>query len=164
MAMKFKALAAVSALAVLALPAVGDAQVNKQTSNQPIAFGADSGEQTTATIALRGRAELTQGGNRLRADAITMFRNAAGDPDRVEATGTVYFVTPTQSMRGDSAVYTINNGEVVVTGNVILTQGQNVLTGGRLNYNVNTDAATMAGAPRGSAGTRIQGVFYPGNN
>ncbi len=164
MAMKFKALAAVSALAVLALPAVGDAQVNKQTSNQPIAFGADSGEQTAATIALRGRAELTQGGNRLRADAITMFRNAAGDPDRVEATGTVYFVTPTQSMRGDRAVYTINNGEVVVTGNVILTQGQNVLTGGRLNYNVNTDAATMAGAPRGSAGTRIQGVFYPGNN
>ena len=69
-----------------------------------------------------------------------MFRNAAGDPDRVEATGTVYFVTPTQSMRGDRAVYTINNGEVVVTGNVILTQGQNVLTGGRLNYNGNTDA------------------------
>ena len=52
---------------------MGDAQVNKQTSNQPIAFGADSGEQTTATIALRGRAELTQGGNRLRADAITML-------------------------------------------------------------------------------------------
>ncbi|NWN18240.1 LPS ABC transporter substrate-binding protein LptA, partial [Escherichia coli] len=76
MAMKFKALAAVSALAVLALPAVGDAQVNKQTSNQPIAFGADSGEQTPASISLRGRAEVTQGGNRLRADAITMFRNA----------------------------------------------------------------------------------------
>ncbi len=168
MAMKFKALAAVSALAVLALPAVGDAQsgsgVNRQTSNQPIAFGADSGEQTPASISLRGRAEVTQGGNRLRADAITMYRNAAGDPDRVEATGTVYFVTPTQSMRGERAVYTINNGEVVVTGNVVLTQGQNVLTGGRLNYNVNTDAATMAGAPRGSAGNRIQGVFYPGNN
>ncbi|NWM88925.1 LPS ABC transporter substrate-binding protein LptA, partial [Escherichia coli] len=79
---------------------------------------------TPASISLRGRAEVTQGGNRLRADAITMFRNAAGDPDRVEATGTVYFVTPTQSMRGDRAVYTINNGEVVVTGNVILTQGQ----------------------------------------
>ena len=51
----------------------------------------------------------------LRADAITLYRDASGDPDRVEATGTVYFVTPTQSMRGDRAVYSIDAGEVVVT-------------------------------------------------
>lgn len=166
-AMKMKMLAAATALTVLALPAVGDAQSGSaatRASNQPIAFGADSGEQTAETIALRGRAEVTQGDNRLRADAITLYRDASGDPDRVEATGTVYFVTPTQSMRGDRAVYSIDDGVVVVTGDVILTQGQNVLTGGRLTYNVNTDAATMSGAPRGAAGNRIQGVFYPSSN
>ena len=64
-------------------------------------------------------------------------------------------------MRGDRAVYTPDTGEVVVTGDVILTQGQNVLTGGRLVYNVNTEAARMEGAPRGAAGRRVQGVFYP---
>ena len=166
-AMKMKMLAAATALTVLALPAVGDAQSGSaanRASNQPIAFGADSGEQTAETISLRGRAEVTQGDNRLRADAITLYRDASGDPDRVEATGTVYFVTPTQSMRGDRAVYSIDEGVVVVTGDVILTQGQNVLTGGRLTYNVNTDAATMSGAPRGAAGNRIQGVFYPSSN
>ena len=165
--MKMKMLAAATALTVLALPAVGDAQSGSaasRASNQPIAFGADSGEQTAETISLRGRAEVTQGDNRLRADAIVMHRDASGDPNRVEATGTVYFVTPTQSMRGDRAVYSIGSGELVVTGNVILTQGQNVLTGGRLTYNVNTDAATMSGAPRGTAGSRIQGVFYPNGN
>ena len=162
-AMKMKMLAAATALTVLALPAVGDAQSGSaatRASNQPIAFGADSGEQTAETIALRGRAEVTQGDNRLRADAITLYRDASGDPDRVEATGTVYFVTPTQSMRGDRAVYSIDEGVVVVTGDVILT----VLTGGRLTYNVNTDAANMSGAPRGAAGNRIQGVFYPSSN
>ena len=159
--MKMKMLAAATALTVLVLPTVGDAQ-SSRASNQPIAFGADSGEQTAQTIALRGRAEVTQGDNRLRADAITLYRKASGDPDRVEATGKVYFVTPTQSMRGDRAVYTLASGELVVTGNVILNQGKNVLTGGRLTYNVNTDAATMSGAPRGAgAGSRIQGVFYP---
>ena len=165
--MKMKMLAAATALTVLVLPSVGDAQSGSaagRTSNQPIAFGADSGEQTAETISLRGRAEVTQGDNRLRADAITLYRDASGDPDRVEATGTVYFVTPTQSMRGDRAVYSIDAGEVVVTGDVVLTQGQNVLTGGRMTYNVNTDAATMAGAPRGAAGNRIQGVFYPNGN
>ena len=157
-----RTVAALAALTLLALPAVGDAQSARTSSNQPIAFGADTGEQSAERISLRGRDEVTQGQNRLRAEAITLFRNAAGDPERVEATGTVYFVTPTQSMRGDRAVYTLSNGELVVTGNVILNQGKNVLTGGRLVYNVNTDAANMSGAPRGgTAGSRIQGVFYP---
>ena len=56
--MKMKMLAAATALTVLVLPTVGDAQSNR-TSNQPIAFGADSGEQTAETISLRGRAEVT---------------------------------------------------------------------------------------------------------
>lgn len=155
--MKFKALAAVSALAVLALPAVGDAQVNKQTSNQPIAFGADSGEQTTATIALRGRAELTQGGNRLRADAIEGASSASGQISSVTASGNVYYVTPTETIRGDRAVYTISNATIVITGDVILTQGKNVMTGGRLTYNVDTGTANMAAG----SNSRIQGVFYP---
>lgn len=159
-----KALGLLAALMVVALPAVGDAQSARGSSNQPIAFGADSGEQAADRISLRGRAEVTQGQNRLRADAITLYRNAAGDPERVEATGTVYFATPTQAMRGDRAVYTLSNGELVVSGNVVLNQGQNVLTGGRLTYNVNTDAATVSGAPRGAAGSRVQGVFYPNAN
>ena len=86
------------------------------------------------------------------------------DLSRVEATGNVYFVPPDQSMRGDRAVYTLGNAEVVVTGDVILTQGKNVLTGSRLVYNINTETARMDGAPRGAAGSRVQGVFYPNSN
>ena len=62
-AMKMKMLAAATVLTVLVLPAVGDAQTGGaagRASNQPIAFGADSGEQTAETIALRGRAEVLQ--------------------------------------------------------------------------------------------------------
>ena len=163
MTKSIKALAAVAAVAVVALPAVGDAQSNapSNTAGQPVAYGADSVEYAPNRVILRGRAEATQGGNRFRADTLTLVSGEGGDLQRAEASGTVYFVTPDQSMRGDRAVYAIGTGEVVVTGDVVLTQGQNVLTGGRLTYNVNTDAATMAGAPRGAAGNRIQGVFYP---
>ena len=83
-----------------------------------------------------------------------------GDLTRIEASGNVYFVTPDQSMRGDRATYTLSSEEVVVTGDVILTQGQNVLTGGRLVYNVRTEAARMEGGSTAS-GNRIRGVFYP---
>ena len=132
------------------------AQSRSNVSDQPIGYGADTGELTNTAVSLRGRAEITQGGNRLRADSInaTTVNNSLS---RVEAAGNVYFVTPEQSIRGDRAVYTLANGEVVLTGDVILTQGRNVLTGGRLVYNVRTKTARMDS----SGGGRIQGVFYP---
>lgn len=149
-------------LTALALPAVSGAQNTSangaDASRQPVQYGADSGEYTPDGFSLRGRAEVTQGGNRLRADAIRGF-TANGDLNRIEATGSVYFVTPDQSMKGDRAVYTLNDGNVVVTGDVILTQGKSVLTGNRLVYNVRTETARIEGG-----NGRVQGVFYPQGN
>jgi lipopolysaccharide export system protein LptA len=85
---------------------------------------------------------------------------AASSSGRIEAIGNVYFVTPDQTIRGDRAVYTPGDNLVVMTGDVIVTQGQNVMTGGRLTYNTETQAVTMAGGA-GSNGGRIRGVFYP---
>lgn len=151
----FVAIAA--ALGASLLPATSGAQSGQNNANAPVQYGADAGEYTPDGFALRGRAEVTQGTNRLRADSIRGF-TTGGDLNRIEANGNVYFVTPDQSMRGDRAVYNMNDGTVVVTGDVILTQGQNVLTGGRLVYNVRTETARIE-----SAGARVRGVFYPSN-
>ena len=150
------------ALTMLALPVTGGAQTPPAgAGGGAVSFGADGGEYTSTGIALRGRAEVIQGQNRLRADAIN-GTIVGGDLTRVEASGNVYFVTPDQAIRGDRAVYTFASDEVVVTGDVILTQGQNVLTGGRLVYNTRTESARMEGGA-GSNGGRIRGVFYPDN-
>lgn len=153
-------IAGAALLAALALPAASGAQIRADASRQPVQYGADSGEYTPDGFSLRGRAEVTQGGNRLRAGAIRGF-TANGDLTRIEATGDVYFVTPDQSMKGDRAVYTLSDGNVVVTGDVILTQGKSVLTGSRLVYNVRTETARIEG---GGANGRVQGVFYPQGN
>ncbi|MBI2262208.1 MAG: LPS export ABC transporter periplasmic protein LptC [Caulobacterales bacterium] len=142
------------ALALAALPAIGDAQSFQ--GGQPIMWGADEVSRTPTALSLRGRAELTQGDSRIRADRVEgVISN--GDLSRVEASGNVYFVTPEQTIRGDRAVYTPSNDTIVLTGDVILTQGENVMTGGRLTYNTRTEAAEMDGAGNG----RVQGVFYP---
>ena len=143
------------ALALAALPSVGGAQSFQ--GGQPIMWGADEGSVTPTAISLRGRAELTQGENRIRADRIE-GSISNGDLTRVEATGGVYFVTPEQTIRGDRAVYTPANDTIVLTGDVILTQGENVMTGGRLTYNTRTESAQMDG---GGQNGRVQGVFYP---
>ena len=127
------------ALALAALPTVGGTQSFQ--GGQPIMWGADEVSRTPTALSLRGRAELTQGDNRIRADRVEAAVND-GTLTRVEATGNVYFVTPDQTIRGD----------------VILTQGENVMTGGRLTYNTRTEAAEMDG---GGQNGRVQGVFYP---
>lgn len=153
-------IAGAALLTALTPPAVSGAQSRADASRQPVQYGADSGEYTPEGFSLRGRAEVTQGSNRLRANGIRGF-TANGDLSRIEATGDVYFVTPDQSMKGDRAVYTLGDGNVVVTGDVILTQGKSVLTGSRLVYNVRTQTARIEG---GGGHGRVQGVFYPQGN
>ena len=150
---------AATTLALLALPTMGDAQTAPRMGNEAISYGADAGEATPNSLSLRGRAEVIQGQNRLRADAINGSGVNSGI-ERIEASGNVYFVTPEQTIRGDRAVYTPGDNLVIRTGDVIVTQGQNVMTGGRLTYNTETQAVTMAGGS-GSNGGRIRGVFYP---
>ena len=146
---------ALIALALAAFPTIGDAQSFQ--GGQPIMWGADEVSRTPTALSLRGRAELTQGDNRIRADRVEGVVTD-GVLSRVEATGNVYFVTPDQTIRGDRATYTPANDTIVLSGDVILTQGGNVMTGARLTYNTRTEAAEMDG---GGQNGRVQGVFYP---
>lgn len=132
------------------------AQSRASVSDQPIGVGAHTGEIRDGGFSLRDGVEITQGPNRLRAEVID-GQGTGGQLQTITASGGVYYVTPNESIRGDRAVYTVSNATIVVTGDVILTQGKNVLTGARLTYNVDTGAANMAGGSNG----RIQGVFYP---
>ena len=157
--------ALLAATTLLAVPA--GAQI--APGGGPVAWGADRTEYLDAEgiLKLIGRAELVQAENRLRANAIDLYTTPSGpggggggDVREVVAVGDVYFVTPTQVVRGDRAVYTASSDTIVVTGDVILTQGENVMTGSRLTIHVATSRATMDGAPS-SAGQRVRGVFYP---
>ena len=163
---RFSLLAAAAAAVLVATPPAS-AQVSPR-SGEPIAYSADRGEfvQADRRLVLSGNAELLQGQNRVRANAITLAYGAGGsdsgigDVERIEASGDVYFVTPTQVARGDQAVYTASNDTLVVTGDVILTQGESVLNGSRLTIHVGSGRSTMEGGA--ASGRRVQGVFYPG--
>lgn len=148
-------IAAAVAAVVLAAPAV--AQNRASSADAPVMWGADTVTYRSNGVTLEGRAELLQGDNRMRANRLNLTTDAGGDLTRIEASGDVYYVTANETMRGDAAVYDPSNDTVVITGDVILTQGENVMTGGRLTYNLRTEQAQMAGGANG----RVQGVFYP---
>lgn len=166
--------AAAAASAALAAPPAG-AQI-AQNSKAPVDMTADELEvvNTQCLAIWRGAAEALQDNARLRADVIRIYNKAqpsarpgaagggCGALDRIEAAGSVYYVTPSQRVRGDAAVYQAAADTITFTGDVVATQGRNVLRGERLVIQVSTGAATMETSVKGrNKPGRVRGVFYP---
>ena len=78
------------------------------------------------------------------------------------ADGNVFYVTPDQNARGDHAVYSQSRDEVVITGNVIVVQGNDVARGDKLTLSISTRDAKMESDATGPGKLgRVRGVFYP---
>ncbi|MDR3507775.1 MAG: LptA/OstA family protein [Caulobacteraceae bacterium] len=166
----FALLMAASSFASLA-PSVARAQL-AASSHAPVDVTADQLEvQNAQCLAIwRGDAEALQETSRLRANTINIYNKVTGGKaggsscgplDRMEADGAVYYVTPSQVVKGDHAVYSADAKTIVVTGQVVAAQGKNVIAGTRLIINSDTGQATMVSdvKGRGQSG-RVRGVFY----
>jgi lipopolysaccharide export system protein LptA len=153
---------ATSALCVL----VGSFALGQQaprTSGGPVEVAANdlSFDPASGVTILTGNASVTQDGAVLRAPRIrvTYLRTpggGTGNIDKVFTDGETFYVTPTERIRGDRAIFDAPANIVQFTGNVTAVQGQNVLRGSLLTLNTKTRASTM----RGIDG-RVRAVFFP---
>ena len=75
----------------------------------------------------------------------------------LDATGNVVIVTERQKITGEHATMDPRTDILVVTGNVVLTQGKTVLRGPKLNANLKTNKMDMTGG-------RVKGSFVPSSN
>jgi lipopolysaccharide export system protein LptA len=167
--------------AVLATSALGQAAGAGGpfgSGNAPIDISADELEVLDAEsrAVWRGNVEAVQGANRMRAPVLNIYyaRSSSvggqalpgpggGQISRMEAEGPVYYVTPDQNARADRAVYEAGTNTVIMTGNVVLVQGRNVVQGDRLTIDTRTNKATLVSNTTGRAQSgRVRGVFYPG--
>lgn len=77
---------------------------------------------------------------------------------KVECAGPVTVTQKDQTATGDNAVFDQDAKRIVLTGNVVLSQCQNVTRGQRLVYDMNTGRANMDPV----AGGRVSAMFVPG--
>lgn len=138
----------------------------------PIDISAKSTQvfQQERRVVYQGEVEALQGTSRLRTPQLTLWysnNNAvkgsaapagggAGPLERMEAEGPVFFVTPTQSAKGDHGSYSAADDTITLTGNVVLTQDKNVSTGDKLVIHQKTGLATLSSE---KSGGRVRGVF-----
>lgn len=110
-----------------------------------------------------GNVVVRQGSLTLRTERLTLaYANTNGiDINRIDASGGVVITSPTETARGDFAVYDLNSRMITMIGHVRLDRNGSFLNGGRLTLNLDTGRAVMDGGLRGinQSGGRVTGRF-----
>jgi lipopolysaccharide export system protein LptA len=171
MAMKSKLVLGVTAFATAILGAglsVAQDQVSAlkgHDSKAPIDITADRAEaQDRADRAIfAGNVVVKQGQLTLRTARLTLaYATQNGlDINRIDASGGVTVVSPSETARGDFAVYDPQDGLITMVGNVRLERGGSFLSGARLTIDLDSGRAVMDGGLRGvnQGGGRVSGRF-----
>jgi lipopolysaccharide export system protein LptA len=131
----------------------------KQDTSLPVEIEADSLTVNNAdgTAVFTGNVLVGQGEMRLSAGSVRVEYGTDGKTiNRLFASGGVTLANQSEAAEAQEAVYTIGSGEVVMTGAVLLTQGQTALSGQKLVINLQSGTGTMEG--------RVQTTFVPGEN
>lgn len=129
----------------------------KQDTTLPIEVEADqlTVNQTDGSAIFTGNVLASQGEMRLSAAVVKVEYSADGKAiARVHASGGVTLANPTEAAESREAVYTVESGLMVMTGDVLLTQGASVISGQKLVIEMKSGIGTMEG--------RVQSVFQPG--
>ena len=171
--------AAVAVLLLIAsAPRAGAQQAAQQGSaegDEPIEITADrlvlAQDQQLATF--YGNVDAVQGDTTLRSDELRVYytsseeRQASGSDQsvrRLEAEGNVVITQPGETASGRSGVYDVLSRKMMLEGDVVLTRGQNVVRGDRLDVDLETSVSTVssAQAPGGQRNReRVRALFVP---
>jgi lipopolysaccharide export system protein LptA len=129
----------------------------KQDTTLPVEVSADqlAVNQADGTAEFTGNVLVGQGQMRLSAGRVKVEYTSDGSGiARLFATEGVTLINASDAAEAREAVYTIDTGTVVMTGDVLLTQGANALSGQKLVIDLTAGTGVMEG--------RVQTVFQPG--
>lgn len=127
----------------------------------PVEVTADrlSIDQSDGTAVFSGNVVVGQGEMRLSAAEVRVryategAGDATGRIQELIATGGVTLVSGAEAAEAREAVYTVATGVIVLTGDVVLTQGRNALSGDRLTVNLIEGTGVIEG--------RVRTIFQP---
>jgi lipopolysaccharide export system protein LptA len=80
---------------------------------------------------------------------------------RLEARGGVIVTQKDQTATGQNGIFDMKSNTVTLLGNVVMSQGQNVLMGERLVVNLTTGVSVVDDG-KGGQGGRVKGLFHQG--
>lgn len=149
-----KAGAYIITAALFAAPA--GAQLAPAVSDAPIDITGDRLEVVDDVATWVGNVRAVQGEAILTAEKLVADLDDAGAFKRIRAVGTVRYSNGKEAIAGKVGVYDAEKRTITISEDVVVTQGEQVMTGGTLVYWVDTGRLLFT-AP---SGRRIRGIFY----
>ena len=146
----------------LLLPGLALAQTNLSLGNitingdTPVEVTADSlaVDQDTGRAVFSGNVIVVQGDIRIGAGKVEVLYDAEGGAiTRLVASDGITFATATEAAEASEADYDLARGILVLTGQVLLTQGKNALSAERMTLNLRDGSAQLDG--------RVRTIFVP---
>ncbi len=149
----------------------------KSGNKSPIQIEADRLEviDKKAMAIFQGNVKVVQGESVLKADKLKVFyvKGAKGKKatqgnsiKKLEVSGTVYIRSEDNEATSDRGSFNMVTEDVELVGNVVLTQGNNIMTGCQLQANLKTGIAKMisnCGKIAGKKSGRVKMLFEPGS-
>jgi lipopolysaccharide export system protein LptA len=159
----------------LASPAVAQgarSPLGDRDTDQPIEITADSLEvqQEEQMAIFRGNVDAVQGDLVLNADTLRVYytQQEGAEPSgirRIEAIGNVILSSPEETAQGEQGVYHVDRDFVELTGDVVLTRGENVIRGRRLELDLASGYSKIVGTGTAAQGApkeeRVRALFFP---
>lgn len=128
----------------------------KQDTTAPVEVTADglTVDQASGAATFEGNVLVVQGALRLSAAKVAVsYGGAGGGVQRLQASGGVTLATALEAAEAAEASYDVTSGQLVMSGAVLLTQGQATIAGDRLVADLGAGTGRMEG--------RVKTVFQP---
>ncbi len=193
-AMNFTAAAHAAPQGQQSAPANPFGAVQGENKDQPVQIEAATLEvrDKSKTATFSGHVEVKQGDTTMKCQTLVVFygqevgigdgaptaatKTSPGMPRgaqnirRIEARGGVTVITKDQNASGDLGVYDLRTKTITLSGNVTVSQGQNVIHGERVVVDTATGNARVESASSGGTGTtgaapgRVRALIQPGKS
>ena len=173
MAQRLSSICAALGFSMIAGAAAGWAQVGGgYDTSLPIEITADRLEvqQEEQIAVFTGNVDAVQGKLNLRADKLVVYYRANAKNSNairlIEAYGSVFLSSPTEMAQGAKGVYNLDTDTIELTGEVVLTRGENVIRGDRLEMDLATGKSRVSGVSAGTSqgSGRVKAIFIPSND
>ncbi|MEO1015380.1 MAG: lipopolysaccharide transport periplasmic protein LptA [Pseudomonadota bacterium] len=144
-----------AAIAIATLSAAPAAAQLAADSDLPLDITSDRLESEEKVATWIGEVRVVQGDSILTSDRLVITQSEGGGVEEIRAIGNVRYATAKEAIKGDIAVYSETTRSIRMTGDVVVTQGEQILTGEDLTYWVDTGRVIFAA----KKGERVRGVF-----
>ncbi|WP_299152800.1 lipopolysaccharide transport periplasmic protein LptA [uncultured Tateyamaria sp.] len=130
----------------------------QQDTSAPVEVTADelNVNQDTGAALFTGNVVIGQGEMRLSAPRVlVIYLEDRAGIERLEATGGVTVVSGPDAAEAQRADYSIDTGVIVMTGDVLMTQGQSAISGDKATIQLDDGTARVQG--------RVKSILQSGN-